>query len=68
MASRKKTKNDTVAYDVDVEFAKLSGVIVQLADRCANFYWHFLWAAGGMSVTSMVHGKVVMSGTQIVLE
>jgi len=33
-----------------------------------NFYWHFLWVAGGMSVTSMVHGKVVMSGTQIVLE
>jgi len=39
-----------------------------LPNDVPNFYWHFLWVAGGMSVTSMVHGKVVMSGTQIVLE
>ena len=35
MASRKKTKNDTVAFD-DVEHAKLSGYAVQLAERCAK--------------------------------
>jgi hypothetical protein len=35
MASRKKTKNDTVEFD-DAEHAKLSGYAVQLAERCAK--------------------------------